>query len=737
MFFAHSLVNQQDKSKWQKLKDHLEATGALAAEYADEFGARNAGKLAGILHDLGKYSFKFQARLEGSSESVDHSTAGAKEVLNHARNPKDRIIAELISYAIAGHHAGLADCAELQKRLMGKIEPLDAAWHREIETDSDTLCPRLPYLAKDTAAFQLAFLGRMIFSCLVDADFKDTERFYAKYEQRIIDRVWPDLRENIASVISRFDSYMAGLQNRSGPINGLRSEILRHVRSRASMAPGLFTLTVPTGGGKTLASLGFALDHAKAHNLRRIIYAIPFTSIIDQNAAIFRNVLGDEHILEHHASIDEERFSSLEQRDKLRLAMEDWAAPIIVTTNVQLFESLFACRPSRCRKLHNLAGSVIILDEVQTLPLHLLRPCLAALDELTKHYGVSIVLCTATQPAFDKRDFKHGGFELEGRELAPDPAGLARQLKRVNISKGHVLDDGQLVEDLRKHQQALVIVNSRKHALELYRQAKSAGLEGVVHLTTRQYANHRREILQRVRNDLKSSTPCRLIATSLVEAGVDVDFPRVWRAESGLDSIAQAAGRCNREGLRNWEDSIVTVFKSKDHPPPREIAQLANDYASMANSVDDLLSPESIKAYFMQVFWRKGAEQLDNKKILQNFAISEGHPSYDYRTASEQFRMIESGLQPVIIKGNSEVEAVLGRLNSEEASPGKAARELQPYIVQIPPRAFESLRKNGRADYFRPDLWSEQFAVLKDHSLYKPETGLVWEDSDILEDTIF
>ena len=325
---------------------------------------------------------------------------------------------------------------------------------------------------------------------------------------------------------------------------GLRAEILDHVRSRAGDPPGLFTLTVPTGGGKTLASLGFALDHAKAHGLDRIVYAIPFTSIIDQTAAIFRDVLGDDIVLEHHSAIEDEEpdapreCGSAKAADKLKLAMEDWAAPVVVTTNVQLFESLFAARTSRCRKLHNLAGAVIILDEAQTIPLPLLAPCVAALDELARNYRCTIVLCTATQPALDakvqRRLATHpAGLPLAGRELAPDPARLVGEARARQAVHGGEMDDATLVAALARTDQGLVIVNSRTHALALYRAAHAAGLDGVVHLTTRQYAAHRREILEKVRQLLEASAPCRLIATSLVEAGVDLDFPRVWRAEAG------------------------------------------------------------------------------------------------------------------------------------------------------------------------------------------------------------
>jgi CRISPR-associated endonuclease/helicase Cas3 len=736
MYFAHSLPDA-DKSKWQKLEDHLGGVSQLAESFAHEFGAEAATKAAGILHDLGKYSQKFQARLSGSKETVDHAAAGAKTIKEYGDSPFDKIMAELISYAIAGHHAGLADYADLKDRLKKNVEYTDEIWRQELAPFSDAFWPKSfrPSEQKKALFFQLAFLGRMIFSCLVDADFKDTETFYARHEGRIPDRDWPDLRKDVGELIDRFDHHMAGIQAKPGPLNLLRSQILAHVRAKSVEPKGLFTLTVPTGGGKTLASLGFALDHAKAHGLRRIIYSIPFTSIIDQNSAVFRDVLGDDYILEHHASIDDESLGS-EQRAKLRLAMEDWAAPIIVTTNVQLFESLFANRPSRCRKLHNLADSVIVLDEVQTLPLNLLRPCLAAIDELARNYGASVILCTATQPAFDKRHLKNG-LALEGRELAPDPAKLAKQLARVKLSKGHELDDSQLVEALRANEQAMIIVNSRQHALVLYKAAKEASLEGVIHLTTRQYANHRRRILDEVRTKLASSEPCRLIATSLVEAGVDIDFPRVWRAEAGLDQIAQAAGRCNRENKRPVEESIVTIFKAKDHKPPREIAQLANDFAAIADKYPDLLSPEAINAYFNEVFWRKGDEKLDAKEILTLFSVSEGHPMFGYKTAAEKFQMIESGLKPVIVNDNGKVEAVLDRLNSPDVSPGKAAQELQAFIVQIPRKDFDSLCRNGQVEYCRSDLWGEQFAVLTDIALYVPETGLRWEDADVLENTIF
>jgi CRISPR-associated endonuclease/helicase Cas3 len=340
------------------------------------------------------------------------------------------------------------------------------------------------------------------------------------------------LSDEIEQMTARFDAHMSEMRRLAAdsPLNRLRGEILTHVRQKAGLPRGVFTLNVPTGGGKTLASLAFALDHAKRWNMDRIVYAIPFTSIIEQTASIFRGILGEDAILEHHSSIEqetarkEELFRGERSDAKLRLAMENWQAPVIITTNVQLFESLFANRTSRCRKLHNLANAVIILDEAQTIPLHVLRPCVAALDELARNYGCTIILCAATQPALGETRFP-GGLEIgPERELAPDPARLHRELKRTTERLAGVMTNDELVAELSTVDQALTIVNSRRHALTLYQSAKSAGLDGLIHLTTRQTASDRRRILRDARERLKNQQACRVIATSLVEAGVDVDF---------------------------------------------------------------------------------------------------------------------------------------------------------------------------------------------------------------------
>lgn len=749
MHYAHSLEGCSH-SQWQELHAHLRNVGTMAASFAEPFGADAAAALVGVLHDLGKYCAPFQARLEGAPELFDHAIAGAAEIRTlFAGAPAawDRIMAELISYAIAGHHGGLPDWQRLADRLDEPRPPPDPAWRNEVTIAPDGLEPAIrPHPSRRLAPFQLALLGRMLFSCLVDADYKDTERFYAQVGETEPDRDWPSLPGIVDGLIGRFEGYMTALAARQAGaaadgVNALRVQILRHVRDLAASPPGLFTLTVPTGGGKTLASLGFALDHARRHGLERIVYAIPFTTVIDQTAGVFREVLGNDVILEHHSAIEEETLSGREQRNKLRLAMEDWAAPVVVTTNVQLFESLFAARPSRCRKLHNLARSVIVLDEAQTLPLPLLTPCAAAIDELARNYGCSVVLCTATQPALDRRHFtgsKDIGLDLEGRELAPDPELLATQLTRVTIRSAGSLNDEALVAELAVHPQALVIVNSRRHALALYRRACGAALGGTIHLTTRQYAAHRKGILDDVRARLKDGRPCRLIATSLVEAGVDLDFPRVWRAEAGLDQVVQAAGRCNRGGLRPVGDSIVTVFAAPDNPPPREVAQLAAAYARMAARHADRLGPAALREYFQEVYWGKGPA-LDARDILGQFRIDRGVLAFNYREVAERFRMIDSGLAPVIVAREAAARNALALLCQGSITPGTAARRLQPFVVQVPPKARARLLACDHVRFERGDAFGDQFAVLATDSLYHEDVGLLWEDAEYLglEQTMF
>lgn len=741
-YFAHS-GKRPDRGDWQRLDDHALCVARLAAEFAAPFGLERGAYLAGLLHDLGKYTQSFQSRLSGDQEAVDHSTAGAAHILDLASlNSHDAIVTHCAAYGILGHHAGLPDWgghsgfdARVERFRCDPQRAVDPIWREELKPDGRALFPSGFQWGREHRNFQIAFMARMIFSCLVDADFKDTESFYCKIEGLQKNRDWSPLAELLPALLARFDDHIATLGGRTTPINALRAEILSHVRSKAPDAPGLFTLTVPTGGGKTLASLGFALDHAKAHGHRRIIYGIPFTSIIDQTAKIFRDILGgDDVVLEHHSAIDEETAPDLRNRtsrDKLKLAMEDWAAPVVVTTNVQFFESLFAARTSRARKLHNIARSVIILDEAQTIPRPLLIPCMRALEELARNYGCTILLCTATQPALGSTRLK-GGLPLQGRELAPDPVRLSNALRRADIRQAGAMTNADLVAEISSQRQALIVVNSRRHAYELYQDAAAAGLEGVLHLTTRQCAAHRRAILNDVRGRLKrDGEPCRVIATSLIEAGVDVDFPRVWRAEAGLDQIIQAAGRCNREGLRRRDESIVTVFSTPDYGTPSEIKGLIGDMERAAQKVPDLMSLAAIEHYFNEAYWRLGADRLDDKKIMGFFSLA---PKFDFRKAAAEFRMIESGMVPVIVPFDKAAEETVGKLAIADIPSGHLARKLQTYVVQVPPKARDVLIENGHVTFAHPELRGDQFAVLRTQGLYRTDVGLLWENAEYLSE---
>lgn len=735
-YYAHS-GHLHDRSDWQSLPEHLDATAALAAERALPLGLAASARLAGQLHDFGKYDPAFDNRLIGGEERVNHSTAGAHLLCNRA-SAATLPAAEILAYAILGHHAGLPD-----------RRGSEASFSRRIETFRDPIAPEITASAttdlgpvaqelvarmrRDHAAFDLSVAARMIFSCLVDADFRDTEAFYSRIEGRQPDRNWPALAGLLPGWITAFDAHMEGF-SADGELNQLRTEILRHVRGKADMASGLFTLTVPTGGGKTLAALGFALDHAARHGHRRIIYAIPYTSIIDQTAAIFREMFGDL-VLEHHAAIDDEK-PGQQGREKLRLAMEDWAAPLVVTTNVQLFESLFAARPSRCRKLHNIAGSVIVLDEAQCLPRKLLMPALRMIESLCAHYGCSVVLCTATQPAFDSRQLQSGGLQLEGRELAPDPEGLAQRLRRARILRAGEMDDAALIAALRDTPQGMAIVNSRAHALELFTAAKTAGLEGLIHLTTRQYPVHRRQVLDDIRSRLDSDMPCRLIATSLIEAGVDLDFPKGWRAEAGLDACVQAAGRVNRNGRRPVEDSTLTIFSAPGRSSPAEVKSLAQAMHRTADQHDDLLSPAAIRDWFEHVYWKAGADRL-GQPLVTEFKFATGGTDFPFRSTAEAFRMIDSAMVPVIIPGDDRAKRAVDRLGLEVVPSGTIARDLQGYVVQIPAKARALLVANGKARFCNPDLRGDQFCVLQEISLYHHDSGLWWEHADYLDNESF
>ena len=751
-YYAHSaqdeLGNLLPYEHWQTLQSHSVNVGEMAAEFARVFGAQEIACQTGKLHDLGKYSEAFNHRLHGGP-SVDHATAGAKIAVERWGG----VIGKLMAFCVAGHHAGLANGngegdnrRTLKQRLAlqfgADIPALDNLWQQEIKLPETLSAPPLKADAHHPF-FSYAFFTRMLYSCLVDADYLDTEAFYSNLENKAVERGgYPKLnalQQNFNQFINDFRRRIAQApeqteaEKRNAALNRLRSEILDHAVEQAAQPQGLFTLTVPTGGGKTFTSMAFALEYAKRHGMRRVIYVIPFTSIIEQNAAEFRKAfgeLGEQAVLEHHSTFDDEKLQDEATKDKLRLASENWDAPIVVTTAVQFFESLFADRSSRCRKLHNIAGSVIILDEAQMLPLNLLLPIMQAIKELAQNYRCSIVMCTATQPAVQAENGFYRGFE-NVHEIAPKPTALFDKLCRTTVQHIGTQTDADLLAKLGEHPQMLVIVNNRRHARSLYDQAKH--LDGTFHLTTLMCAKHRSQKLDEIRGRLKSGEPCRVIATSLIEAGVDVDFPLVMRAEAGLDSVAQAAGRCNREGKRPSENSFVWIFAPEEQwkAPPELATQAAVMRLTADSFSDDLLSTQAVAAYFAELYQLKGSE-LDNKKILKMHNDTGQSLDFPFQTIADKFRMIESHMQPLIISFDGEAENLISSLHHADHI-GGLLRKLQPYTVQIPEKALAALYKAGRIEPINEKNFGKQFYTLIGLDLYDEVAGLSWEDVEFLK----
>jgi len=749
--YAHSRPGA-GRETWEPLADHLEEVGRRAAAFARSFGWMEAARAAGLLHDIGKASNAYQAYIaapqEGASRGPDHSTAGARE----AENLYGPYLGRMLAYAIAGHHGGLPDFRDLDRRVREKALEDCTRW-REAVNNLPECAALVSRRSRPNVhpGFSEAFLIRMLFSCLVDADFLATERFYEQRER--------EPPTDLALLQGRLMSRLAAMRRDNTELNRRRSEVLDHVLQKAGLEPGLFTLTTPTGGGKTLTSLAFALEHARLHGLKRVIYVIPYTSIIEQTAAVFREVLdAPEDVLEHHASFDwEPQRQSTEEADdegragltKLRRAAENWDAPIIVTTAVQFFESLFARSPSRCRKLHRIAESVVILDEAQTLPLRLLRPCMAALNELATNYRTSIVLCTATQPALRLCDGfsdvgraprarpKKVGFDIDDkRELAPDPKGLFESLKRVEVELRGKTGDDEVAARFAEQPQMLCIVNNRLHARRLFDRLKADPdvAEGVRHLTTLMCPAHRRAVLADVRTRLAGGRAVRLVATSLVEAGVDVDFPEVWRAITGLDSIAQAAGRCNREG--RLVRGRTVVFEPADAAPPRDLEPLIAAAQSVFRRGLDPLSLEGVRAYFQEVYWLRGADAMDRAgtrrnpwSILQALEERVDGLEFEFETIARGFQLIDDDQATVIVPYDAPARTALSRVAAMDRPSGLDLRKLQQYAVSIPRRDRDAWLAAGILRPVNPRL-GEALLAFRDLAHYRADTGVDLSERD-------
>ncbi len=756
MLYAHSLPPPCVQSQWELLPDHLEAVGRRSGGFADTFGASAIAQAGGLLHDIGKVSAEYQTYIRSTAgRGPDHSTAGARAALTEYG-----AVGQLLAFAIAGHHGGLPNGTQRGGGGGTLVDRLGPDYQIPNHDGWRDATGALPGVAEVQASvpvatnphcpnFQLAFATRMIFSCLVDADWLETERFYAEAEGGLAPSRGGTLGDRHLAAVR---AHMAGHRRWDTAVNRLRSRVLDHAVAKAVLPTGLFTLTVPTGGGKTLTSLQFALEHAHRHGLRRIVYVIPFTSVIEQTAAVFRTALGTENdILEHHSSFDWDEVRPDAEGDreqegrqglaKLRRDAENWDAPIVVTTAVQFFESLFTAKRGRARKLHNLARSVIILDEAQTMPVHLLRPCMAALDELTRNYGASVVLCTATQPALRQCDgaLPDGiGFALDDeRELAPDVRGLFKALHRVDVEwRREPVADETIAARSVEQPQMLTIVNSRAHAAKLF--AAIADQPGARHLTTLMCARHRRRVLAEVREDLNEKRPVRLVATSLIEAGVDVDFPEVWRAATGLDSIAQAAGRCNREGKRAVGRTVV--FEPAEAGVPRAVRLFWEAARPVLRGGDDPLGVDAVRAYFQELYFRKGAEALDAATLRGEpfpilLAIEHGVRPHDafkfafpFADIGDAFRLIDQVMDPLLVPFDEEAVAALKALRSADRPPVAALRKLQQFTVPVPSKIRAAMLATGAAQAIRPEDYGDRFITLENLELYDERTGLRLDD---------
>jgi len=775
---AHLVLGDNGQLRQHLLMDHLKSTANKASEFAAFFGGAEWAALAGFWHDLGKYLPAWQryimsvhgcdgdAHVETQKGRPNHSTAGAVcAFIRFAEFIKDktaaRSVARILAYCVSGHHAGLPDWSpdeaggDLSSRIFkgDQIDTEQLAAIQAIEESHQFIradLPRTPPVGMEKGrerneAFHLWI--RMLFSCLVDGDYLDTEKFM-KPEQAVLRGRYPSLDE----LKLKYDSFMnrkiQGVQN--SPLNIERKRVLDLCRKKASLPPGFFSLNVPTGGGKTLSSMAFALEHALKYGKRRIIVAIPYTSIIEQTVSVYRygtddvekiksmsvdeELFGEMAVLAHHSAIDPDK----ETAESL-LAAENWDAPIIVTTNVQLFESLFASRSSRCRRLHNIAQSVIILDEAQMLPPEFLQPVISVLKTLVDHFGVTVVFCTATQPAF-QGSIGSVAASFEGVDhvlpIIDDADDLARSFSRVSISVPLDYDIRSSWEDVSKellqYPQVLCIVNSRADCRALH----SMMPPETVHLSALMCPEERGEMIDRIKSTLLRGENVRVVSTQLVEAGVDIDFPVVYRAMAGLDSIAQAAGRCNREMKLNRDGKLgkVVVF-NPPNPSPRGLLRKGEDAAkSVLRLHKELeLTPAVFTDYFERFYSMVG--DFDKPKFYERLVEGSGEFKFQFRSFSSRFHLIDDFEQRGVViwyQGMSADSRELIEKLKKEGPKVDILRRLQRFTVTVPVYYLNMLVEKG----FIGEDETHGYAVQIRPELYRAGLGLLynaeWDSSTLV-----
>lgn len=720
--YAHSFPNT-DRKGWQTLEAHSQQVAKMASKFAASFNSSDWAQIAGLFHDAGKARKSFQAYLAYANnmddvayDSSDHSHSGAGACWAGNKWGK---IGRIFAYCIAGHHAGLPDWEDgetpngaLRLRLDEESKVLDEdsvqTWIEKHQKHLPQPCAPFAF-GKGSFAFWI----RMLYSCLVDADFLDTEAFMDA--SKSTDRSgYPELTQLAQMFFERLDEFQR--QAEATEVNRIRAEIREQCELMAGNHPGVFSLTVPTGGGKTLSSMAFALRHALKYGQQRIIFVIPYTSIIEQTADILRQIFGSENVLEHHSNFDPEK-----ETLRSRLASENWDAPIVVTTSVQFFESLYACKSSCCRKLHNLANSVIILDEVQLLPMHLIKPCTFAIKELAAHYGATVVLSTATQPNLPGLD--------SVTEIIPSEMKLFERLRRTKWELPEA--DGtrktwqDVADELIEQRQVLCVVNTRRDCRELF----DLMPPGTIHLSATMCGAHRSKVIAAIKAALKAGKEIRVISTQLVEAGVDVDFPVVYRAFTGLSSIAQSAGRCNREGKLQSAGRVVVFLPPKESP--RGILRFS-EYAMMdmlrAPNSSAIDAPESYPRFFEKLQARLHSLGEEFAPLLQD---GERDAKFQFREAAARFQIIDNSSIAVAVRyeeGDSIIEKI------REIGPKRfEMRKLQRFTVNVPRNMIGDLLEKG----FIEEISLGIFAQRQVASLYSDTFGFdLFRDGLSVEDMI-
>ncbi len=709
---AHCTENRQES-----IKEHLENVARQMEAFVAHYGYGNLdatkyARMTGLGHDIGKYSERFQQRIRGNSAiKVDHSTAGAIEMYNR------HMIAA--AFAVAGHHGGLPNGKDTTDSCLVARMKRDVENYEDFKDD---ICLErvtdVTNVPKEEM-FSYGFFTRMLYSALVDADFLMTEEFMS---DRAVLRGRYDTIDVLYERLMRYingKGWLERIEEKQG-LNKVRSEILRACQQKGKTEPGVFSLTVPTGGGKTIASMLFAMEHAMTHGKERVIYVIPYTSIIEQNAAVYRDIFGEQNVLEHHANVsfDSEEDENDEQKRKQLLSMENWDAPIIVTTNVQFFESLFSNKTSKCRKLHHIANSVVVFDEAQMIPLFYTKPCMCAIKELAESYGVTEVLCTATQPDFNKLLAP-----LAVKEICEDYERYFEILKRATIEHIGTLSKELLLDKMNSQNQVLTIVNKKKTAQEIF---EGLDEEGRYHLSTYMTPEHRKKVIAEIKEKLckakeNPGIKVRVVSTSLIEAGVDVDFPIVYREIAGIDSIIQSAGRCNREGKNSAEGSIASVFELEEEKIPRMIEKNVGVTLEVREKCGGYDSLSAIQSYFRTLF---GLDEtaLDANGIVEAFEKE----VFPFRTIGEKFRLIEQNTKMLIIPRTGEesrlVDDLRRKIKEGESFKG-ILRRLGRSSLNLYETDYNKLMQEGQADELL-----EGIAVLQNMKSYREDEGLHIEE---------